>query len=163
MSQEEREKINAQRRGRYPLHRDKYIANVRKRRTNLSGLEDNLTSEQRKEILDFFKGCALTESSEFHWDHVVPISTGHGGTTYGNMIPLKEFFNISKKDRNIFEWFETNRQRFNLSQEKFDTLISWLADANEVSVDDYRDYVYWCHANPHSLEDLRNDDEGEAI
>lgn len=162
MSEEERNKINAQRRLRYPKHRDKYVANAMKRRTILNGLEDDFTVSQREDILKFFGGCALTGDSDFQWDHAISINTGHGGTTYGNMIPLKEFFNKSKKDRNIIEWFNANKQRFELSQEKFDALIDWLAAANNLTVEEYKDHIYWCYENPHSLEDLLTD-ESEAI
>lgn len=126
-------------------------------------LPDTLSHEQMNEILDHFGGCALSGGSNVHFDHVIPLATGHGGTTYGNMVPLRADLNLTKNDSNVFEWFEANRQRLNLSQEKFDSLIDWLAKANEVSVEDYRDYVYWCHDNPHSLEDLQSNDEGEAI
>jgi hypothetical protein len=126
-------------------------------------LPDTLTAEQANEIFLHFGGCALTGEDDIHWDHVIPLITGHGGTSYGNMVPLRSDLNLSKNDSNIFVWFEANRQRFNLSQENFDSLISWLAMTNEISVEDYRDYVYWCHENHHCLEDLRENDEGEAI
>jgi hypothetical protein len=133
-----------------------------KRRTFRKNLPFDFTESQKNEIFRKFDSkCALSGRTDcIHWDHVIPLSTGHGGTIYGNMIPLQKYLNESKKDSNLFEWFETNRQRFNLSQEYFYKLITWLAEINNVSVDDYRDYVYWCHENPHSLEDLH---DGEVI
>ncbi|MBO1583297.1 hypothetical protein [Bacillus sp. XF8] len=120
-----------------------------RRRARKRALPDDFTTEQLNEILAHFEGgCVLTGDSDIHWDHVIPIAIGHGGTTYGNMIPLRSDLNISKSDNNIFEWFEANRQRFELPQERFDRLIEWLAAANEMTVGEYRDYVYWCHANP---------------
>jgi hypothetical protein len=53
----------------------------------------------------------------------------------------------------FIEWVEANRQRFNLEQERFDRLIEWLGKANEMTVEEYRDYVYECHANPNANED----------
>lgn len=147
----------------YASNKERFRVSNRNRNAIKRGLPKDLTVEQQHEILSIFKGCAITESADFHWDHVIPLASGHGGTTYGNMVPLRSDLNLSKKDNNIFEWFEANRQRFNLSQEKFETLIAWLAEVNEISVEDYRDYVYWCHENPHSIDDLRDSDEGEAI
>jgi hypothetical protein len=108
----------------------------------------------------FNLSCAITgKKGELHADHVIPLSTGWGGTTKENITPLLSEINLSKHDNNIFEWFEANRQRFKLSQERFDTLIDYLSSANGMTVEDYHDYVYWCHANPRSLEDLQNDSE----
>lgn len=124
------------------------IRNIR-RRARKAGLPDDLTDFQQQEILKTFnKSCALTGDKNFNWDHVIPIATGHGGTTFGNMIPLKKELNFSKHTSNIFEWFESNRQRFDLSQDNFDNLIAFLASANAMNIEDYRDYVYWCHSNP---------------
>lgn len=122
-------------------------------------LPDNLTTTEYEETCAFFQHtCALSEATEdLHADHVIPLSVGHGGTTRGNMIPLFSKLNISKSSSNIFEWFEANRQRFELSQDKFDRLIGFLAEANDMSVDEYRKYVYRCHENPVEI------DEKEAI
>jgi hypothetical protein len=127
-------------------------------------LPSEITSAHQQELLNHFKGCALTGVNEnLHFDHIIPLATGHGGSVIENMVPIRADLNLSKNDSNIFEWFETNRQRFKLSQEKFDSLISWLAKSNHVSVEDYKDHVYWCHDNPHCLEDLQNVDESKVI
>jgi hypothetical protein len=129
-----------------------------RRKARKKALIDDFTSEQMSEILKKFGGCALTgEVTEVHWDHVIPLATRHGGTTFTNMVPLRGDLNMSKQDDNLFEWFNANKQRFNLEQERFDRLINWLASANEMSVEEYRAYVYECHANPNVI------DEGEAI
>jgi hypothetical protein len=144
-------------------NREKLNIHTIKRRTLKRSLPFDFTNEEKDVIFnEFNRKCALTDQmGDIQWDHVIPLATGHGGTTFGNMIPLHKDLNESKKDKNVFEWFEANRQRFNLSQEKFDLLIDWLASANAVSVEDYRDYVYWCHANPHCLEDLETGRESE--
>lgn len=144
-------------------NKERGLLPTRLRRARILTLPNDLTAEQQEFLISKFDGCALTEDKEFDFDHVIPLTVGHGGTTYGNMIPLRHDLNQSKGNKNIFEWFEANRQRFNLSQEKFDSLIEWLADTNSVSVEDYKAHVYWCHENPHSLDDLRENDEGEAI
>jgi hypothetical protein len=112
-------------------------------------------TEMKKTLEAFDFSCALTgDTDNIHWDHVIPLSTGHVGTVFGNIIPLRSDLNASKNDSNIFEWFEDNRGRYDLSCTKFDSLIKWLAKVNGVSVHDYKDYVNWCHHNPHCVEDL---------
>jgi len=117
-----------------------------RRRARKSNLPDDFTLEQQSEVLTYFNNaCALTgEKLNRSWDHALPIASGHGGTTYGNMYPLRGDLNSSKCDSNLFEWFESNRQRFNLSQAKFDTLVKYLADVNEMTVEEYTAYYNSC-------------------
>jgi hypothetical protein len=131
---------------------DKVTLSKQRRRARKVELPDDFTPEQVTATALYFKGCALTGDSNVHFDHLIPLATGHGGTTYGNMIPLRADLNLSKQNANIFEWFNANKERFNLQQEKFDLLIAWLSAANEMSVDEYKDYVYYCHANPRDVE-----------
>src|SRR5699024_2349289 len=121
-----------------------------RRRTRKSKLPCNFTAKDLESLLRTFNNsCALTgRKDNLQIDHVIPLATGHGGAIYGNMAPLTGVLNSSKNDANIFEWFEANRQRFELSQDKFDRLIDFLAEANDMTVEEYRDYVYWCHKNP---------------
>jgi hypothetical protein len=141
-------------------NREVTILYQQQRRARKKRLPDDFTLEQRNDVLEYFKnGCALTgDTEDVHFDHVIPISIGHGGTTYGNMIPLRADLNRSKHNTNIFEWFEANRQHFKLSEEKFEDLIEYLAEMNMVSIEEYKDHVNWCHENPHHF-----DENGEAI
>jgi hypothetical protein len=125
------------------------LAARHRRRARLQELPSTLTPNEISEINNKFNnGCSLTGCKDnIHLDHVIPLSTGHGGTIFTNMIPLKEELNLSKKDKNIFIWFEENKERFNLHQDKFDSLIEWLSSINQMSVTEYHDYVYWCHEN----------------
>lgn len=128
-------------------------ANEHRRRSRLTDLESKFDYGDQEIVLDRFKGCALTGSHKFHWDHVIPVSLRREGTTLKNMIPLRPDLNLSKQNQNIFEWFEANRQRFKLSEEKFKQLIVWLATANATTSEKYRDYVYWCHDNPRIIDE----------
>jgi 5-methylcytosine-specific restriction endonuclease McrA len=139
----------------YANNKEKFKINTLNRLARKKLLINDFTFEECEDIINTFGGCALTGSSDnLHLDHVIPLASGHGGTTYGNMIPLRGDLNISKNDRNIFEWFEGNRQRFELSQEKFDRLVEWLASANAMTVEEYRTYVYWCHDNPRIISGI---------
>ncbi|MGM2815379.1 hypothetical protein ACS2Q8_25955 [Bacillus cereus group sp. Bce007] len=129
-----------------------------RRRTREYLLPDDITYEEVEEIKLFFGGCALTgETENIHLDHVIPLATGRIEAIYGNIIPLKGSLNESKRDKNIFEWFKQNKEHWNLSQEKFNKLIEYLAKQNEMSVDEYKGYVYWCHENPVQMDiDVEN-------
>jgi hypothetical protein len=132
---------------------DKAAVIHHRRRARKAALPDDLTAEQYQNTSQFFgNACALTGQKEnLEKEHAIPLSIGHGGTTLGNCYPMANGINQSKGNKNIFEWFEANRQRFNLEQERFDILINWLASANAMTVEEYREYVYWCHANPNEI------------
>jgi hypothetical protein len=135
---------------------------IQRRLARKRALPDNLTEQNYVKTLFYFGyACALTgETENLEKEHAIPLSIGHGGTTFENCYPMANGLNQSKGNKNIFEWFEANRQRFNLSQERFDRLIEWLGKANGMTVEEYRDYVYWCHANPRNVDE---DDEQQAI
>jgi hypothetical protein len=134
---------------------DKRAINQQRRRARKAKLEDTLTTERYAVTLEYFgNACAITGRTEnLEKEHAIPLSIGHGGTTFGNCYPMSSGLNQSKFKHNIFEWFEANRQRFNLEQERFDRLIEWLGKANGMTVEEYRDYVYECHANPNVIHE----------
>ena len=165
------ERVRELRINRYNLRRKEYLLKNRKwqmenkakvninasrRRARKYSLPDTLTFEEYSKTLDYFgNSCALTGSTEdLTKEHAIPIAIGHGGTVFENCYPLRSDLNSSKNDNNIFEWFEANRQRFELSQERFDNLIAYIASANAMTVEEYRDHVYWCHANPRNINEL---------
>lgn len=125
------------------------IAAAQRRRTRINFLRDDFSPEDALKLRSDFGGrCVFTGSLKYALDHVIPVVSGHGGTYYGNLIPLRKDLNSSKNDKNIFEWFEANRQRFELDQSRFDSLIAKLAEQNDMTTEEYREYVYWCHDNP---------------
>lgn len=162
--EENREVIREARRNRYKEHRvdeinktlqwkhdNKELVAMQRanRKARVASLPSDLTHEQLNYTLSHFKGrCALTgEDCEIHLDHFIPLCTGHGGTTFGNIIPIRADLNISKNGSNPFEWFKMNKERFNLSQRRFDGVVTYLARINNMSIADYRDYVYECFNN----------------
>jgi hypothetical protein len=126
-------------------------------RARKKGLPNTLTSEQYAKTLEYFgNACAITgRTDSIEKEHAIPLSVGHGGTTFENCYPMANGLNQSKCNSNIFEWFEANRQRFKLEQWRFDSLIEWLGKANGMTVEEYRDYVYECHANPNVIDDAK--------
>jgi hypothetical protein len=127
---------------------EKAVLRQNRRRARRKSLPNDFTNDQMAKTLELFGGCALTgEVSDLHWDHVIPLAINMGGTTFGNMIPLRSDLNTSKSDANIFEWFERNKERFNLDQERFDRLINWLASVNGMTTAEYRSFVDECFDN----------------
>lgn len=120
-------------------------------RARKRSLPDDFTKEQRLQVEQRFGGegiCALTGlAANVHFDHVIPTVTGHGGTTMGNMVPMTGTLNQSKNDSNVFEWFRGNKERLGLSQERFNSVIEYLAELNGMTVFEYTSYVYLCHEN----------------
>lgn len=160
---ENREKINQRKKGYllqyYQDNKDKCKMYQTNRRKAFELLPNTLSDADSQDILSHFSNCCSLSGAndDLQWDHVIPISIHREGTTRGNVIPLSKQLNQSKKDSNIFEWFKTNRQRFNITQERFDHLIEWLGKANDMTVEEYKQHVYWCHNNPRSLEDLEKE------
>lgn len=133
---------------------EKSALHRRRRRARKRGLPDTLTSEQWDSTVNFFGGgCALSGHSEFVKEHVIPIKIGRGGTTFENIIPMRQDLNTSKAVSHIFEWFDSNYERLNLKKDKFNQLIEYLADVNDMTVQEYRKYVDWCFDNPVSFAD----------
>ncbi|MGH0601596.1 hypothetical protein [Bacillus mycoides] len=120
---------------------------TRKRRAKIRLLPYDLTTEQRDQLLA--AGCCLTGDKEnIHLDHVIPLAIGHGGTTLSNMIALRGGLNNSKQARNIFKWAETNHERLGFTMERFNEVMTEVAERNSMSLVDYRKYVFWCFDNP---------------
>jgi hypothetical protein len=117
-------------------------------------LPNTLTDEQLNEIMNHFgHSCALTGVKDvIQLDHVIPLSIGHGGTIKGNIVPLESKLNKSKNASNIFEWFNQNSERLSLDEIKFNGMVNYLAECNDMTVDQYREYVDWCFANPNIIE-----------
>jgi len=102
--------------------------------------------------------CALTFDTGLNTvDHWIPLTIGHGGSYYGNVYSLSGRRNYSKREANPFEWFEANRQRFDLDQSRFDALVWRLAAQNGLTPEEFRKFTYWCFENPRTVEQIAED------
>lgn len=119
------------------------------RSTRLAALINDFTDEQRDQVRSRFGNrCALTgKDVPIHLDHVIPVAWECGGTTIGNMLPIWQRINSSKSDGNIFDWYEQNGDRFEVKPELFREAIEYLAELNDMSYIEYREYVYDCERN----------------
>ncbi|QWI73284.1 hypothetical protein ER45_030495 (plasmid) [Bacillus mycoides] len=126
-----------------------------RRRARKALLPDTLTAGQTAQLLQ--KGCALTgETNEVHLDHFIPIAWGYGGTTFENMIPLNSFLNISKSDRNPFEWIKRKSIQEQVDMNRWDETIEYLADLNGMNPQEFEEYVYWCEENKRDLTNIED-------
>jgi len=133
------------------------IASRLKNRDKSRGIISSISEEEVLSVLlRHGNRCVLTGSKDFHIDHVIPVSLGLVGAEKENIIPLRADLNESKGNRNIFDWFRDNRDLLELEQRKFDELIEYLADLNDMSTKDYEDYVQRCHDNPRTVDELES-------
>lgn len=142
------------------MNPDRVQAAKNRRRAMKAALPYDLTAAEWYNIRyeKFNDCCALTGEREgLSLDHFVAINTGHGGTVVGNVYPLNGVLNCSKGDANPFEWVQREDIRERICLERFNTLVEYLAEQNDLTVEMFRDFVYWCFANQRSLIDVRRD------
>lgn len=133
-------------------NKNKVVLKSQRRRALRKHLPNDFTHEQHEWLLSYFEHkCPLTGSTNVHIDHFIPLAIGHGGTTLRNMVPLDATLNVHKQAQNPFEWFKQNRNILGLEQEKFNSVILYLAEMNDMSVQEYEKYVYWCFENPQEV------------
>jgi hypothetical protein len=151
-----------------------YLPNVKKieRTTNSydrkafeTALPNTLGKDGWKCILkEFNNKCALSNlDSDVTFEHFIPISTGHGGTYEGNIIPLNRSLNFSKNNRNPFYWFSKNDFPVGFSIEAWDGLIQLLAKKNKLTTNEYVEFINWCFENPRTLEQIKLDGDNTSL
>ncbi|MGE8080048.1 hypothetical protein [Peribacillus loiseleuriae] len=168
------EKIREYDRNRYPLrkkeresynkeyyrrNKQKFTFNAKKRKKYVRALPFTLTPENWLMIERIFhNSCALSEhTSDLNIEHFIPVVWGHGGTYVGNVYPLYWAINRSKSDTNPFVWIEREDVKSLVNLNKWNELISYLANQNDLTVDELKDFVYWCEKNKRSVEDIKKD------
>jgi hypothetical protein len=138
---------------KYPNYIVKDNSYGKRREKRVNALKNDFTNEQKSEVLERFGSkCAFTGADVgIQMDHVIPVAVGHGGTTIANMLPVWQRINSSKGAKNVFEWYEENGERFGVCPVRFYAAIEYLADLNGMTSEEYRQYVYECHANPNDI------------
>ena len=157
--QNNKEYYEERRKGYYQNNHEAFKIRDNKRRAKKKALPANLTAKQWDKIMkDFNNSCALTgEKENIHQEHFIPLSIMHGGTTKENMYPMKGHLNISKHNKNPFEWIKEQPEEY--QNNFYNNLVPYLAKKNKMQVKEYEDFVYWCFANPRTLEQAEKDNE----
>lgn len=128
-------------------------------------LSVNITEDDYFGIVDYFKDrCALTNDKYYITEHFIPVSWGHGGTYVGNIYPLRENLNLSKSNKNPFNWYSRKKNEINnLEERKWNKLIKYLADHNGLTVAEFKIYVNWCEKNKRTKEEVLKDGEISSV
>ncbi|MFC5530329.1 hypothetical protein [Cohnella yongneupensis] len=129
-------------------------ASIDRRRANLMSLPRYLTEEQEVSIFEHFNNsCALTGlKDKLCLDHfvpldwgVTPLKYGLGGTTFPNMIPFHISINSAKNAMNPVMLFERYGEKYNISADRWNAALKYLAEKNGLSVADYTNRVNACY------------------
>jgi len=145
----------------YINNRERYNENARRRvqnrRSRKRQLPNTLTKEQDTKLLEIQNNkCLLTnESKNLNLEHFIPISIGHGGTTFENCYYMEGSLNQSKYNHNPFEWIQTQSE--DVQKRFYCLLVPILAKRHGMSVKEFENYVNYCFENPRTIEELSND------
>jgi len=140
-------KLMEQQRVRRRENKAVYNRYKQNRRARQRRLPNTLTAQQVEEILKVFGNrCALSGDIDIELDHFIAISTGKGGTTRKNIIPLSRKLNASKGNKHPLQWFDENKERFGLSEDRMQAIIYYLANLNNKTTEEYVEYVNRCYA-----------------
>jgi len=161
-SAENREKIREWNRTHYKKKKPAYRVKWQRREAVKRRLPAEINTRVMERILDQFNGCcALTgKDGEIHLDHFIALSTGHGGTYEGNLIPLIKEMNLSKNSQNPFEWVKT---REDIDPEMFERVVAYLAHLNGLSPEEYKDFVYWCYENKRDIAQIDHNESSLSL
>lgn len=124
-------------------NKDQFSAISQRYRIKLKQLEDTLTGEEWANTRSYFQDtCAVCDSQDrIELDHWIPISWGQIGNVKENVVPLCKFHNMSKKNRNPNKWITIAD---NIVFEKTTKLYEYLAEINELSVEEYKEFIDLC-------------------
>lgn len=111
----------------------------------------NLPFESIKEFP--FSSCALTGEKDYSIDHFIAISTGHGGSYLENYMPLSKSLNSSKNDKNPFNWIMFR----GIDKGLLGLEVVRLSQLNRITVEEYRQFVYWCYSNKRNIDEIKRD------
>lgn len=128
----------------YSTNYERMQIHRQKRRAWLMSLPSTLTEDEWDQILsDFNHRCALCCSgTNISLDHYIPLSWGWGGTTKNNSIPLCRSCNSRKRNSQLPD-----------SPRK--TIIErYLAKKNDMTAQEFRQYVDWCESNKRPVEEV---------
>lgn len=136
----------------------KFLSKIKdaKRWARKSNLRNDFSTEDHTETLAFFnESCAISGATDdITLDHFIPLWTGHGGSYKGNLYPLSGTLNYSKQHVNPFKWVERDYIKKEIEPEKWDTLLNYLASLNNLTKEQYEDYVHWCFTNRREAENI---------
>jgi hypothetical protein len=103
------------------------------------------------------------EKKVVHFDHFIAIDTGHVGRIIGNIYPVHSKLNLLKSNKNPFEWIKEEKICRKIPIDKWNELINYFAHCYGLTPEEYKDFVYWCYANPRRIKDIEKDGDKTSI
>lgn len=120
---------------------------LHKHRAKKHGLPSTITLELREKAkAEQGYKCILSGSPDIVTEHITPLSWETGfGDTYGNVVFMTHELNVSKRDKNIFEWIKTQPKEY---QERFyNVLVPMMAERNGMTSKEYEEFVNRSYEN----------------
>lgn len=131
---------------------------IQRRRAKKRLLPDTATTHDYEVISrEFGYRCALTGSPNYTFDHFIPLNWGHGGTYYGNLVPLDASLNIKKSDKNPVVFFREMITAGQISEDRFRVLVEYLATINGLTPNEFVEFVHWCESNKRTAAQIQRD------
>lgn len=156
--EENKEKVKMYKKDWDRKNTEKHVVYNSNRRAYKNNLINTLTDKDVKRLeVTFSKKCFLSGKDDTHLEHFIPLSWGHGGTYVGNVYFLWKNLNFSKSNKNPFEWIKEKEVANKIDIDKWYKLIKILAEQNNLTVEEFREFVYWCDKNRRSPESITNE------
>ncbi|MGG2091343.1 hypothetical protein AB1283_01075 [Bacillus sp. S13(2024)] len=147
--EENKQKTKVRLRNYHQMPEVKRINNVKWHdyRAKKKGLPSTLTLKEVDEVFAIFENkCALSgECENISIEHFIGLHTGRVGNVKENIIPLARHLNLSKHIYNPFEWFKLKGKEHNLSEDKFNKVVEYLASNFNMTGDQFKEFVYECY------------------
>jgi 5-methylcytosine-specific restriction endonuclease McrA len=122
---------------------------INKRQKMIKLASNGITIRDKNKVLMLYDySCALTGAkTKIQIDHIIPLVTGQSSNSFENILPLQSKLNESKHNRNVFEWAKEKHEYFGFTLSQFNKVMTEVALRNGMSLEEYRNYVYWCFEN----------------
>jgi len=129
----------------------------------------NSNYQTDRAFFNSYESCFLTgrqwtpDAVEIHRDHFIARNTGHVGGVIGNVLPMYYKLNMSKSNKNPFEWINERDVRNAVSADRWDELINYFAHCYGLTLNEYKNFVYWCYGNPRKIKDIKKDEDHTSL
>ena len=124
-----KEKIKEYSKEYYENNKEYYFSKLHERRLKTKENGGFYTKEQLEECLSFFDyKCAysgeeiLEDLSNFHREHIIPVSKG-GSNDIWNIVTSVASVNLSKKDKDMEEWY---KEQPYFSEDRLNKIYQWI-------------------------------------
>lgn len=102
---------------------------------------------------DFGRSCAFTgRTDNITLDHLIPRKKAYGEVeNFSNLLPICLAINISKNNKNLFEWFDKKGEQLGIPEDRFRKAVEYVANKLNMTFDEYKvfyDSMYYREDKP---------------